>query len=74
MSHERFVTIKELAGALASFGVEAIGYKRARLLVHAMRQRGCTVISRNMVRPSDAYAFLLANPDWAPYKQHAEKA
>lgn len=69
MTVERFIRAKELRYALESFGIPLMPLKRAEHLIAAMRKHGMPVLSAHMVRPSDAYAFLLANPEWKPYSK-----
>jgi len=69
MSVERFISAKELADSMSQFGLDPITYKRALKLIEAMIEHGMPAMYGRLVRPSDAYAFLAANPRWKPYTQ-----
>jgi len=64
---EKFVPPKELYRELDRFGVIPRCYFTALKLVASMRLHGMPVMGRHNVRPSDAYSFMLANPDWKPW-------
>lgn len=75
MSVDQYVPPKQLIERMAIIGVVGFCERASHNLVKAMRAGGMPVICGNCVRPSDAYAFLQANPDWRPFgkKNHATK-
>jgi hypothetical protein len=62
--NEPFVAPKNLGDELAKLGLPAYRPRVCRNLVRSMRDSGLLVMPRNLVRASDAFAFLQANPDW----------
>jgi len=68
MNVEQFCTPKQLGDKLAEMGIRGIGYRRCVALVNDMRESGkYTVMSGNLVRPSEAFAFLEVNQNWKPF-------
>lgn len=73
MSVERFVSAKQLSSELAQMGAAHLGYRACLSLVNDMRARGMPCCSGRMVRPSDAYSFILGNPGWVPFPASKRK-
>jgi hypothetical protein len=64
---ERYCPPQELPDALAALGCPGWEVRACRELVKAMRRDGGRVMRKKWVRPSEAAAWLLANPEWCPF-------
>jgi len=67
---EAFYGPKELGDRLLAMGISGLNTARkCRSLATAMREHGMPTVLRYCVRPSDAYSFLQANPEWRPFSK-----
>lgn len=73
MKNEPFVTPKELGGKLEELGLCGYGTAACRHLVSSMKASGMTIMRGKSVRPSEAFAFLEANPRWRPFSKQTVK-
>jgi len=69
MNVEHYCPPKQLPDKLAAIGAGSFCERACRHLAKSMLERGMPVIRGNSVRPSDAYAFLQANPSWKPFSK-----
>jgi hypothetical protein len=67
MHVESFCQPKQLSTHLEVMGAGKLCLQACYHLANAMKAGGMPVIRGKSVRPSDAYAFLQANPDWRPF-------
>ena len=64
---EDYIPPKRMPDALAAMGVVGWSLRACQNIAKAMKSRGMPVMRCNCIRPSDAYAFLQANPNWTPF-------
>lgn len=69
MSIEQYCPPKQLTDKLSAIGAGSLCARACYSLVKCMKGAGMPVIRGNCVRPSDAYAFLQANPSWRPFSK-----
>jgi hypothetical protein len=72
MSIEQYCPPKQLPDKLSAIGAGCLCARACYRLVESMKSAGMPVIRGNSVRPSDAYAFLQANPNWRPFSKAAK--
>lgn len=66
---EQFVPPKNMTDELADMGLAGYNYRACRNLARSMKRAGMPVMRGNAIRPSDAFSFLQANPDWRPFNK-----
>ncbi len=64
---ETYVPPKQLSAQLEAMGAGPLNLNACYSLTTAMRKAGMPVIRGKSVRPSDAYAFMQAHPEWRPF-------
>jgi hypothetical protein len=69
MNIEHYCPPKQLSDRLSAIGAGSFCERACYRIAEAMRLSGMPVIRGNSVRPSDAYAFLQANPNWRPFSK-----